>query len=266
MEHAMIDSFLGIVLPIHIVVGAISAIVAFPVAAFASKGSRPHVAAGRCFVAGYVVVCLTGLLLEMERRTGGTFRVLWTDFKLVGPLSKGSEHLPPLLLFATATLDLAFLYLAVSGWRIWGRARDAGRGVFRRFDTILAVRAILVAIAFGTSWWMVVDAVSTMPSAPKSNVVPHLFFTGAALVFLVDAGLDLRVRLTRRPPRAWWFKHARKMVMAQIFLAAGIPFRCADLEHVGFWTTATAFLVLVIGAIAALHFRHRLRIEVARTT
>ena len=257
----MLDSILAVVLPFHIVVGAISALVAFPVAAFAVKGSRPHVAASRCFVIGYVVVCLTGLLLEMERTTGGTIRVLWTEFKLVGPKVSDSGHLPPLLFFATATLDLAFLYLAVSGWRVWGRARDAGRGVFRRFDTILAVSAMLVAIAFGASWWMVVDAVSTMPSAPKSNVVPHLFFTGAALVFLVDAGLDLRVRLTRRPPRAWWFKHARKMVMAQIFLAAGIPFRCADLEHVGFWTTATAFLVLLTGAIAAWHFRRRLRIE-----
>ena len=262
----MLDSILAVVLPMHIVVGAAAALVAFPIAVFASKGSRPHVAAGRCFVAGYVVICLTGLLLEMERTTGGTIRVLWTDFKLVGPKVSDSGHLPPLLFFATATLDLAFLYLAVSGWRVWGRARDAGRGVFRRFDTILAVSAMLVAIAFGVSWWMVVDAVSTMPSAPKSNVVPHLFFTGAALVFLVDAGLDLRVRLTRRPPRAWWFKHARKMVMAQIFLAAGIPFRCADLEHVGFWTTATAFMVLLTGAIAALHFRHRLRIEAARTT
>ncbi|MHC4246698.1 MAG: hypothetical protein ACYSUU_07850 [Planctomycetota bacterium] len=262
----MLDSILAVVLPMHIVVGAAAALVAFPIAVFASKGSRPHVAAGRCFVGGYVVVCLTGLLLEMERTTGGTIRVLWTDFKLVGPKVSDSGHLPPLLFFATATLDLAFLYLAVSGWRVWVRARDAGCGVFRRFDTILAVSAMLVAIAFGVSWWMVVDAVSTMPSAPKSNVVPHLFFTGAALVFLVDAGLDLRVRLTRRPPRAWWFKHARKMVMAQIFLAAGIPFRCADLEHVGFWTTATAFMVLLTGAIAALHFRHRLRIEAARTT
>ena len=108
----MLDSILAVVLPIHIVAGAISALVAFPVAAFAVKGSRPHVAAGRCFVLGYVVVCLTGLLLEMERTTGGTIRVLWTEFKLVGPKVSDSGHLPPLLFFATATLDLAFLYLA----------------------------------------------------------------------------------------------------------------------------------------------------------
>ena len=133
---------------------------AFPIAVFASKGSGPHVTAGRCFVGGYLVVCVTGLLLEMERTTG-----------------------------------------------------------------------------------------------------PHLFFTVAALIFLLDAGLDLRISIKRRPPKVWWFKHARKMVMAQVFLAAGIPFRCADLEHVGFWTMATSLLVLLTGTIAAWHFRRRLRIE-----
>ena len=111
----MLDSILGVVLPVHIVAGAISALVAFPIAVFAVKGSRPHVTAGRCFVAGYVVVCVTGLLLEMERTTGGTIRVLWTEFKLAGPRVSDSGHLPPSVLFATATLDLAFLYLAVSG-------------------------------------------------------------------------------------------------------------------------------------------------------
>ena len=257
----MLDSILAVVLPIHIVVGAISALVAFPVAAFAVKGSRPHVAAGRCFVIGYVVVCLTGLLLEMERTTGGTIRVLWTEFKLVGPKVSDSGHLPPLLFFATATLDLAFLYLAVSGWRVWARARDATHEVFARFDTVLAAIAMVVAVAFGVSWWMVVDAVATMPSAPKGTIGPHLFFTVAASIFLLDAGLDLRIGLKRRGPRTWWFKHARKMVMAQVFLAAGIPFRCADLEHVGFWTMATALLVVLTGAVAAWHFRRRLRIE-----
>jgi|GEM_PF-1577053 len=257
----MLDSFLGVVLPIHILAGAISALVAFPIAVFAVKGSRPHVFAGRCFVAGYVVVCLTGLLLEMERTTGGTIRVLWTEFKLVGPLPDHSDHLPPLLLFATATLDLAFLYLAVSGWRVWARARDATHDVFSRFDTILAAIAVAVAVAFGVSWWIVVDAVATMPSAPKSNTSPHLFFTIAASIFFLDAGLDLRIGINRRAPRVWWFKHARKMVMAQVFLAAGIPFRCADLEHVGFWTMSTGLLVLLTGAVAAWHFRRRLRIE-----
>ncbi|MDA7765918.1 hypothetical protein N8917_01105 [bacterium] len=257
----MLDSILGVVLPVHIVAGAISALVAFPIAVFAVKGSRPHVTAGRCFVAGYVVVCVTGLLLEMERTTGGTIRVLWTEFKLAGPRVSDSGHLPPSVLFATATLDLAFLYLAVSGWRVWARARNATRGVFTRFDTILAATAVAVAIAFGVSWWIVVDAVATMPSAPKGTTGPHLFFTVAALIFLVDAGLDLRISIKRRPPKVWWFKHARKMVMAQVFLAAGIPFRCADLEHVGFWTMATSLLVLLTGTIAAWHFRRRLRIE-----
>ena len=51
------------------------------------------------------------------------------------------------------------------------------------------------------------------------------------------------------------------MVMAQVFLAAGIPFRCADLERVGFWTMATGLLVVLTGAVAAWHFRRRLRIE-----
>ena len=151
----MLDSILAVVLPIHIVAGAISALVAFPVAAFAVKGSRPHVAAGRCFVLGYVVVCLTGLLLEMERTTGGTIRVLWTEFKLVGPKVSDSGHLPPLLFFATATLDLAFLYLAVSGWRVWARARDATHDVFSRFDTILAAtpRRSRSPSACPGGWW-----------------------------------------------------------------------------------------------------------------
>ena len=80
------------------------------------------------------------------------------------------------------------------------------------------------------------------------------------MIFFIDAVLDLRISINRRAPSVWWSKHARKMVMAQLFLALGIPLRCADLEHLGAWTISTALMVLLTGAIAAWHFRRRLQV------
>ena len=108
----------------------------------------------------------------------------------------------------TAMVNTMAFYLAVSGWRVWARARAADREVFPKFDSIIAAIAMAVAVAFGVSWWMVVDAVATMPSAPKGTIGPHLFFTVAASIFLLDASLDLRIGIKRRGPRTWWFKHA----------------------------------------------------------
>ena len=108
----------------------------------------------------------------------------------------------------TAMVNTMAFYLAVSGWRVWARARAADRGVFPKFDSILAAIAMAVAVAFGVSWWMVVDAVATKPSTPRETIGPHLFFTVAASIFLLDASLDLRIGIKRRGPRTWWFKHA----------------------------------------------------------
>ena len=107
----------------------------------------------------------------------------------------------------TAMVNTMAFYLAVSGWRVWARARAADRGVFPKFDSILAAIAMAVAVAFGVFWWMMVYAVATMPSAPKGTIGPHLFFTVAASIFLLDASLDLRIGIKRRGPRTW-FKHA----------------------------------------------------------
>ena len=245
-------------LPIHIFFGGLSALVAFPIAAFSKKGSRPHVAAGRSFVAGYVLVCITGLVLEAERTTGGTIRLFGAEFKLVEPLTKDSDHLPPIYILATTTLDLVFLYFAISGWRIWARARAAERGVFPRFDSVLAAMAMVVAVTFGVAFWLVADAVAAMPTTPNSAVFPHVVFTLATGIFLLDAGHDLYIGLARRTPRAWWVSHARKMVFAEMFLAAGIPFRCANLDHVGFWTLVTLIVVAMIGLGAAWRHHRRL--------
>ncbi|MAC74729.1 MAG: hypothetical protein CMJ22_03975, partial [Phycisphaerae bacterium] len=37
----------------------------------------------------------------------------------------------------TAMVNTMAFYLAVSGWRVWARARDADREVFPKFDSIL---------------------------------------------------------------------------------------------------------------------------------
>ena len=73
---------------------------------------------------------------------------------------------------------------------------------------------------------------------------------------------DLWIGIARRPPRAWWRIHARKMIAAQMGLAAAFPYRCVPFSRLGGFLMLVAMVVaLVFGVIVARRFGALVRAE-----
>ena len=131
----------------HVLAGIIAAFVAFPVATLAMKGGMLHRWAGLTFVGCFFFIRVGGYLLEFENPTDTVADVFGLELT-VSP-SREDGGVDVLAVVNTAMVNTMAFYLAVSGWRVWARAAD--RGVFPKFDSILAAIAMAVAVAFGVS-------------------------------------------------------------------------------------------------------------------
>jgi hypothetical protein len=231
-------------LVVHVAAGAVTAFVTFPIAAFATKGSRLHTWAGRAFVAGFFFLCAGGYVLEWEYLKGVVVDVFGVDLN-VSPFNKQSD---PMAVLNTSMVNTIALYFALSGWRVWRRAELAEAGRYPLFDSVIAVLEIGAGILFLTTLWLGIDGGALRHDLSWSFVLEgHAIIAAATAYVVFDAGHDLYIGVVRRPPRAWWRMHARKMIAAQMGLAAAFPYRCMPFSRKGALMMLVA--ILIAGAV-----------------
>lgn len=258
----MVELMQGPSLVVHVFASVMVALIAFPIAVCAVKGSRPHVYAGRVFTAGYVVIGLSGLLLTVGMSSAGEIRLLGVVLHAAAEHAAFADGVAGQFLAGTIMQDLAFLYFAISGWRIWARARAADRGASTRFDAGLAGLAALNAIGFVVFALLAIAGVQ----AAEGRVGMPVGFTVLAFVlggsFLLDAARDLQI-VAAGPPKRWWAVHLRKMALAELMLVLSFVYRCTEPGTPRLWPLVAfvALVVLVLGA--GWHYRRRLAREIA---
>ena len=252
----MWDLILAVFLTAHVLAGIVAAFVAFPVAALAAKGGTLHRWGGLTFVGCFFFICVGGYLLEFENLTGTVVDVFGLELN-VSPYRKDGG-VDVLAVVNTAMVNTMAFYLAVSGWRVWARARAADRGVLPKFDSIIAVLEIVAGLLFAVTLWRAVDQSDTEGVSgvlSGSLEMGHLIIIAATLYVMIDAGHDLYIGLARRPPKKWWIVHARKMITAEMGLAAAFPYRCVPFGTTGGILMLVAMtIVLVFGVAIARRF------------
>jgi hypothetical protein len=239
----------------HVLASSLVAVVAFPIAALAIKGSRLHVAAGRTFAIGYVVICLTGLMLNVGISDSGNVRLLGIEFRTSAEQTAVADHEASLLVAGATLQDFAFLYLALSGWRVWARSRAVASGRGTRFDAAFGVLGMLNAGAFTIVALLTIDAFHAARHMGGSSSGAYILAIGLGLVYLLDAARDVHLAATPSRARRWWVVHARKMTMAQLFLVVSFAFRCTDPAKPQVWPLIAFFAVVVAAVVAAWHFQ-----------
>lgn len=256
----MIESLQGPGLVVHVFASALVALVAFPVAICAVKGSRPHVWAGRTFTAGYVVICLSGLLLTLGMSSASEIRLLGVSFHASAEHKAVVDGITGRFLAGTIMEDLAFLYFAISGWRVWSRARAATRGLPTRVDAGLAVLASLNGIGFVIFALLTISAIQAaagLTGMPTGFTILAFVLGG---MFVLDAGRDLQIAF-KGPPRRWWVVHLRKMALAQLMLVVSFVYRCTEPGVPRLWPLLALLGFIASISIAGWHFRRRIALE-----
>lgn len=256
----MIDLLQGPGLVVHVVVSVLVALVAFPVAICAVKGSRPHVWAGRTFTAGYVVICLSGLLLTIGMSSASEIRLLGMVFHASAEHKAVVDGITGRFLAGTIMEDLAFLYFAISGWRVWARARAAARGLPTRIDVGLAVLAGLNGIGFVIFALLTISAIQSaagLTGMPTGFTVLAFVLGG---MFALDAARDLQIAL-QGPPRRWWVVHLRKMALAQLMLVVSFVYRCTEPGVPRLWPLLALLGFIASISVAGWHYRRRIMRE-----
>ena len=255
----MWDLILSFFLMAHVLAGVVAAFIAFPVAALAMKGGNLHRWAGLTFVGCFFFICVGGYLLEFENLTGAVVDVFGFELNISPYREDGGVDM--LAVVNTAMVNTMAFYLAVSGWRVWARARAADRGMFPKFDSIIAVLEIAAGLLFAVTLWRAVDQSDTEGVSgvlSGSLELSHLTIIAATRYVMVDAGHDLYIGLARRPPKTWWIIHARKMITAEMGLAAAFPYRCVPFGTTGGILMLVAMtIVLVFGIAIARRFSAR---------
>jgi hypothetical protein len=253
------DSFLFLMLKIHILAGAIAAFIAFPAAIFSRKGSKIHQWSGLLFVACFCSICGGGYLLEFENLQGTVVDIYGIDF-MVSPFAKNIK-IDYLAIVNTAMVNTMALYVAVSGWRIWKRAEAAEKGLFPRFDTLFASLYLLSGLVFAMTLWVAFDKKQEVEHLSHLTMeFAHLIIIAATAYVAYDACIDLYINIFCKPPRQWWPIHARKMISAEMGLAAAFPYRCGDMAGmVGLWMLVAMDIIFVIGFAVA--WAHRTKVN-----
>ena len=256
----MWNSILAVFLMAHVLAGIIAAFIAFPLAALSAKGTALHRWSGLTFVGCFFFICVGGYLLEFENLTGTVVDVFGLELNVSPYREDGGVDV--LAVINTTMVNTMAFYLAVSGWRVWARARAADRGVFPKFDSIIAVLEIVAGLLFAVTLWYAVDRSDSQGlSGELSGTLEfgHLIIIAATAYVMIDAGHDLYIGVSRRPPRAWWIIHARKMITAEMGLAAAFPYRCVPFGTTGGILMLVAMtIVLVFGIAIARRFAKRI--------
>ncbi len=195
------DAFLSLMIPLHIVCGALGAFVLCPLAAFAPKGGAVHRLAGRLLLIDVVLVALTGSLLLVDPLF---MLIYWPEDSAAMGFTDifRSAHYPEMFfLYLVVTL----LYFSFSGARLWARV---GHGHAERvrsnwLDWGLAIGMggfALFFLALGILDWIHADRLASDFIAGPTVVLAFIgfdFYTFAA-----------RPAVHRFP---WWFLHMTKM-------------------------------------------------------
>ena len=259
----MWDQILYLFLVLHVLAGFVAAFLAFPVAALATKGDKLHRLSGRVFVGCFFFICIGGYLLEFENFKGTVIPMFGIELN-ASPFAQGAD-IDVLAVINTAMVNTLAFYLAVSGWRVWARARAAEKGVFPIFDSVIAILEIGAGLLFATTLWIAIDQTAEINNLSSEFIaLGHWIIIAATGYVMLDAGHDLYIGIARKPPKSWWIMHARKMITAEMGLAAAFPYRCAPLDGVGGMLMLVSMLVvLVIGLIIAKRFSNRIKTEAA---
>lgn len=258
----MIDGLLFFVLQLHILAGIIAAFVAFPIAAFAKKQSKFHRFGGRLFVICFAIICCGGFLLEFENLQSSVVHIYGVDWA-VSPFTKG-EQMDYLAIINTAMVNTMAFYLAISGWRIWKRSALAKRDIFPLTDTLLALLYLLAGIIFSVTLWVAFDRKNEVEHLSHLEMeLAHAIILAAASYVTFDAFRDLQINFTKKAPKKWWLIHARKMITAEMGLAAAFPYRCGEFnEASGLLMIASMVAALAIGGFVAQRYNRETKAKV----
>jgi len=214
-------------LALHVAAGYIGALFAFPLAIGARKGSPWHKISGRVFVGAFVIICLTGYLLDFDEILDLVVSRPWAQLNQIPNLYKVNSTLGSreIAVMATSATNTFALYLAISGWRVWSRRNAANANKVQWIDLFLAAIEIIACFIFIVAFWQVIPDTGKNPL--YLIVVPFV-----AAVPLLDAGNDLMQTFRCLSPGNWWIQHARKLAMAEAGLLAAIALRCAPEQYV----------------------------------
>jgi hypothetical protein len=225
-------------LALHIGAGYIGALLAFPLTIAARKGSSWHKISGRVFVGAFVIICLTGYLLDCDEILDLVVFRPWSKLNHVPVLYnvKSTLGFREIVVMATSAINTFALYLAISGWRVWSRRKAVNASKIQWIDVFYSIMEIIACLVFVVAFWHII------PDTGKSP----LFFVAVpfvAAVPLLDAGNDLIQTLRCLSPQHCWIQHARKLAMAEAGLFAAIALRCAPEQYVILSMLASVLLI-----------------------
>ena len=247
----MLRSLISIELIIHVVAGYCGAFVAFPLAISAHKGTPWHRWSGRLFVGCFLVICITGYLLNWDELLDLPVFRAWGDPGGAQGLYRPSRPLAmrELIVLGTAAVNTFALYLALSGWRVWARRRTLDAGQPQRIDQLLAVVELVACAVFAVAFWQLIPVLGM-------NTLLRLPMLVVALVPALDAGNDLLQASQGEAPRHWWLMHLRKLAMAEAGLLAAVALRCMPSPYV-LGSMVLSVVVVVIPVLLIIRARLR---------
>lgn len=247
----MLRSLISIELILHVIAGYCGAFVAFPLAIAARKGTDWHRLSGRLFVGCFLVICITGYILNWDELLALPVFRSWGDPGGAQGLYQPSEPLAmrELTVLGTASVNTFALYLAISGWRVWARRRALEAGKPQRFDQVLAVVELVACAVFVVAFWQLIPVLGL-------SALLRLPVLAVAVVPALDALNDLVQSAAAQAPQQWWLLHLRKLAMAEAGLLAAVALRCVPSPYV---LISMLLSVLIVVIPTLLIIRARLR-------
>ena len=215
------DWYLQGVLYFHILVTTTALVLFAPVAIFATKGSRWHISAGKCFYWTVIVGSLSGVMLLFD----GNFINRWLptegqDFEeSIGGWFAPAPHLLQDMFFIYAAL--AALVCVISGKRVWMRVRLARDRVACDWKDWLLALSMGVAALF----WAVLGAYDLGWGGVHGE---RLLISSAIL--LGFALFDIWTFRSPPSPQSfpWHIVHGAKMSAVVVFLLLAYQFHLKD--------------------------------------
>ena len=235
-----VDSYLQVLLPFHVFMGYIAAMLLAPMALIAIKGGRWHIRVGRVFYWTTIVVSVTGIMLLFDPNF--IDRLLPTEVAFeesIGPWFEPSSDLMKDIFFLYAAI--ATLVSVISGVRIWVRVRAANPhvlGDWRDWSLTLVLGVLAV-------FWAAVGIYYAQFGEMHGE---RLIITSAALLGFTAIDIWTYRRKPTRYEFPWHALHAAKMVTVVVFLLLAFQFHLMEILPPPFgrpYILVALFVVLV---------------------
>lgn len=251
------DLIIRIALPIHILAGAVAALVVFPLQIFLPKHAF-HRRLGRRAVWLTVIIAASGAALLLSPMFDELLSMDLGDLTL-GAMSFGADSYRPI--FASTTnaplffiwLDAVLLYLVVTGAGTWDRLARGSRSRGYPPRTVDVIATVAVALV------TVVETAVALHDLHGNPVFARLILTYAPAIFIIVA-LDVWTWTGGgRGMRWWWLLHALKLLEAwrALLFAVLLRYALSDQrlgEHEGLILTTVSVAGLL--AIASYGLRN----------